>query len=354
MNPLFSIVMPVYGVEKYLERAISCFLKQTYSDFELILVDDCSPDNCPRICDTYKERDSRISVLHLSKNGGLSNARNQGLTVAKGQYILFPDSDDYVDLTLLEDLHSTIEESKPDVIVFGTVEEYEDEHGNIIDHNTITYEAMNLSKPEDIATHVIRLEQKTLYGYAWNKCYKRFLFETYSLQFTKITLIEDIVFNIQTFDHVQNISILSSAPYHYMKRLEGSLTGKFLPDYYQLSHKRVELLYDQFQRWGSLTPSVKQILGNILGRYFYSALMRNCDPRAKMSHRDRINWTKSALMDPIFMDLRTYMNDSALWNVLYLFVKKDWYFAALATGRVFYWIKGGKPTFFMKLKKQRR
>ena len=95
MHPLVSIIVPVYKVEPYLHRCVESILAQTYSHWELILVDDGSPDNCPEICDKYALQEERIKVIHKT-NGGLSDARNHGLEIATGDYILFVDSDDYI------------------------------------------------------------------------------------------------------------------------------------------------------------------------------------------------------------------------------------------------------------------
>ena len=93
--PKFSIIVPVYDVEDYIEKCINSILSQSYGDFELILVDDGSPDNCPAICDSYSKKDKRIIVIHKN-NGGLSSARNSGLAVAQGEYCWMIDSDDYI------------------------------------------------------------------------------------------------------------------------------------------------------------------------------------------------------------------------------------------------------------------
>ena len=90
-----SAIVPVYNVEKYIYRCVDSILNQTFSDFELILVDDGSPDNCPQICDEYAKKDSRIKVIH-KENGGLSSARNAGLDIASGEWISFIDSDDWI------------------------------------------------------------------------------------------------------------------------------------------------------------------------------------------------------------------------------------------------------------------
>lgn len=110
----FSIIVPIYKVELYLRQCINSVLNQSYKDFELILVDDGSPDNCPIICDEYASRDIRVKVIHKS-NGGLSDARNVGLDVAQGEYVLFLDSDDWWDDVLaLEKINLKIKDTDAD------------------------------------------------------------------------------------------------------------------------------------------------------------------------------------------------------------------------------------------------
>ncbi|MDI1303790.1 MAG: glycosyltransferase, partial [bacterium] len=94
-NELISIIIPIYGVEKYIDKCILSVINQTYKNLEIILVDDGSPDNCPAICDQYAKKDSRIRVIHKI-NGGLSSARNSGIDIATGKYITFVDSDDSI------------------------------------------------------------------------------------------------------------------------------------------------------------------------------------------------------------------------------------------------------------------
>lgn len=115
-NMLISIIIPIYKVEKYLKRCIDSVLVQTYSNLQIILVDDGSPDNCPKICDEYASRDTRIEVIH-QKNSGVSNARNNGLKIAKGDYVLFIDSDDYIAPDMCEKMLILAEQEKADMVV---------------------------------------------------------------------------------------------------------------------------------------------------------------------------------------------------------------------------------------------
>lgn len=117
-QPLLSIIIPIYKVEKYLDRCISSVINQTYKNLEIILVDDGSPDNCPMMCDAWAEKDNRIKVIH-KPNAGLGFARNSGLEIATGDYIAFIDSDDYVDLDMYDTLISTSMKYNADIVYCG-------------------------------------------------------------------------------------------------------------------------------------------------------------------------------------------------------------------------------------------
>lgn len=115
---LFSIIVPIYKVEKYIRQCVDSVLVQTYTDFELILVDDGSPDGSPIICDEYGKKDSRIKVIH-KVNGGATSARKSGIAIAKGEYILCVDGDDYIESNLLSKLYNILSEFSCDVVCFG-------------------------------------------------------------------------------------------------------------------------------------------------------------------------------------------------------------------------------------------
>ena len=118
MNPKISVIMPVYNVEKYLSRAIESILKQSFTDFEFLIVDDGSPDCCGRICDEYASRDTRIKVIH-KENGGAPSARNVAMEQARGQYLYFLDSDDWAEPEMLGDLYALAEKTGSEMVVAG-------------------------------------------------------------------------------------------------------------------------------------------------------------------------------------------------------------------------------------------
>lgn len=165
---LISVIIPIYKVEQYLDECVESIIKQTYKNLEIILVDDGSPDGCPQMCDEWARKDERIRVVH-KKNGGLSSARNAGLDVATGEYVSFVDSDDFIALDALQNLHDRFLRSEGIGIVSGMIYRYQD------DKTCNFKQAWTLAEEKIIPAKDFLLEtmsQKTSYT-VWNKLYKR-------------------------------------------------------------------------------------------------------------------------------------------------------------------------------------
>lgn len=252
-NLFFSIVMPVYNVENYLIEATNSVLNQTFSDFELILVDDCSTDSSGVIADGLLETDVRIKVIHHIENKGLSAARNSGMAVASGNYIFFMDSDDTIDSNLLQTVYQSILKNPADLIVFGLIEEYFDSTGKIKRAQAIVPDVFISDSKDELRKKIILLEDQTLLGYAWNKIYSLNVLKELKLAFSNITLIEDIAFNVKLCENLSSLNVLNFAPYHYKKRGTNSLTNKYVPDYFPLHRKRVLLIYELYQNWNLMS-----------------------------------------------------------------------------------------------------
>lgn len=166
---MFSIIVPVYNVEKYLDQCLESILRQTFKDFECIIIDDGSPDNSNIIIDKYVKLDQRFKVIH-QKNMGISAARNAGLDIAKGDYIVFVDSDDYIADDYLEKFALKIADTDADMVICGLIEVYKD------------YEKSKVFAVE--STEVIKqnILADVWPSYAWNKCYKKDLFANIRFQ----------------------------------------------------------------------------------------------------------------------------------------------------------------------------
>ena len=167
-KPIISIIVPVYKVEAHIEKCLSSIKEQTLANFEVILVDDGSPDNCGKICDEVAATDTRFRVIH-QENGGLSNARNSGLAISKGQYIGFVDSDDYIAPDMYEKLYKEIARTEADIVI---CDHFRVEQGKPLPRTS--FEKNKALTPQET---IKLLAEDGLTSYIWCKLYKKELFE---------------------------------------------------------------------------------------------------------------------------------------------------------------------------------
>lgn len=214
-NPVISIIVPVYKVEKYLAKCVESILAQTFADFELILVDDGSPDSCGKLCDEYALKDSRIKVIH-KENGGLSDARNAGIQVAKGEYLGFVDSDDYIAPDMYELLYRLILENNAQIAVCDAAVVEEDAEASYTDS-----EKIYVLEHEDALREMI---SKRLFAVnAWNKLYKKELFS--NTFYPKGMLYEDLATMYKLIDNTERIVYIPAKKYAYVQR-QGSIMNQ--------------------------------------------------------------------------------------------------------------------------------
>ena len=219
MNDKISIILPVYNVANYLNKCMDSILNQTYSNYELIIIDDGSTDNSGKICDEYKLKDNRIQVIH-QKNLGLSAARNKGINLSTGKYITFIDSDDFVDNQYIEILYKTILDNKADI--------------SICDKNYYSKNKRNISKIiKDYKFEIISKEEtykrmflKKGIGFAvWAKLYKTGILK--QNKFTEGKLYEDIFIINSLIESANKIVVTNYNGYYYLKRTESITSKKF-------------------------------------------------------------------------------------------------------------------------------
>ena len=212
---MISIIVPVYNVEKYLHRCIESILNQTYKDLEIILVDDGSPDRCGQICDDYAQKDSRIKVIH-KENGGLGLARNSGIAVCSGEYIMFLDSDDYLAVDAVQVLFDRILSDCSDLAVGKHMDVYDD--GTTNDWFCAWIKDAVLSPDEVFA----KLGEKNYISViACAKLYKRCLWE--DIAFPDHKCSEDLWVHPAIIEKCEKISIVNKNVYYYYQRKDSIL-----------------------------------------------------------------------------------------------------------------------------------
>ena len=243
----YSVIVPIYNVEDYLPRCIDSIISQTFTDFELILVDDGSPDNCGKICDEYAKKDNRIRVIH-KENGGLSSARNAGLDVAKGEYIYFIDSDDYIKENLLEHCLPYLEDGL-DMVAFNYIQVNEKtKEERVSTYNPSLFE---IYTPKERNRFIIDTLLPCRIGWeAWGRIFRRSIIEEKSLRFADNRKIfaEDLYFSLCYLAHATRIISISSPLYYYITR-ENSIMGK---DSKKFNFNRMHLLANAVkEHWAS-------------------------------------------------------------------------------------------------------
>ena len=204
---MISIIVPVYHVEAYIKRCVDSILRQTISDIEIILVDDGSNDNCPEICDDYSLRDSRIKVIH-KKNGGLSDARNAGLAVARGEFIAFVDSDDWLAPLYLEKLLRGLQEADADICECEIYRTSGETCSETLVSTAVVYDTVHALEQ--------LIQDGQLHQYVWNKLYRRKTIG--DISFSKGKTNEDEFWTYHVFGQAKKVVKISDVLYNYYQR----------------------------------------------------------------------------------------------------------------------------------------
>lgn len=233
---MFSIIVPVYNVEKYLDKCLASILRQTFKNFECIIIDDGSPDNSNAIIDKYVKLDQCFKVIH-QKNMGLSAARNAGLDIAKGEYVVFVDSDDYIADDYLEKFALKIADTDADIVICGFIEAYKDYEKNKV----FAAESTEVIKQNILAD--------VWPSYVWNKCYKKDLFT--NIRFPVGKIFEDILTIPKLCRYARKIVCIPDKLYYYNRQNENSITANMSS----------EKMYNLFQ--GHLKNRNLAIMNNI-------------------------------------------------------------------------------------------
>ena len=277
---MISVIIPIYNVSQYLSQCIDSVLAQSYRDLEIILVDDGSTDECPRICDDYQEKDARIRVIH-QENGGLSDARNAGMKIARGEWIYFADSDDWLVQDAIQKLYHFAIENHCDVVQGGLFYSYQD-HLLYRQATKVEQRCPVLERDEAMRELIINDRVK---NFAWGKLYKADLIR--DLFFPVGKYYEDSFWQHLVMDRVTRYGIIDEPLYYYRQRkdsisgmpsnrlndlLEGNrerlnFIHERYPELYPLMKRKYNDLYYQFNPPNSLIYKCKCFTKKVLNRF---------------------------------------------------------------------------------------
>lgn len=306
MNPIISIITPVYNAGKYLHKCIDGIVGQSFANWELLLVDDGSTDNSARICDEYASSDSRIRVIHKA-NGGVSAARQTGLDAARGEYVIHADADDWVERNMLEELYKKAKETDVDVVICDYY---------VNDSNNERY-VTQCPSSLDAQTVLGELFQY-LIGSCWNKLVRRDCYSRYGIRFPEgINYCEDLLTWIMLFKHDDvKVAYLPMAFYHYWMN-ENSITHRLTRANYEGLLKYLKCLnevlpedkYQVLKDKASLSVFAEGFMGNVMTRDETKNMFKQVRYTAYHSKRG-IRWKIGYLLI-----------DLGLYGLAHLFIK---------------------------------
>ncbi|MEN3004736.1 glycosyltransferase family 2 protein [Dehalobacterium formicoaceticum] len=223
-NKTFSIIVPIYKVESYIRQCIESLINQSYADIEIVLVDDGSPDNCPSICDKYASIDERVKVVH-KRNGGIVSARQAGVAIATGEYLICVDGDDWVDIDYCKRMVDVIEMYNPDIVCCGyylaTEESNEEKHTR---HRIGYYTLENLKN--EIYPKLIQAPNATYFSPSlWAKAFRINIYKQQQLVDVNVTVGEDGACTIPSIYHARSMYIMPDCMYYYRYNISSITKG---------------------------------------------------------------------------------------------------------------------------------
>ncbi len=271
-----SIITPVYKVEKYLRKCIDSILNQTFTNFELIIVDDGSPDSCGSIADEYEKLDSRVLVIH-KKNGGAPSARNAGIKVATGDYFYFPDSDDWLENTYLQKLYDLAEKTNAQVVISGYTMEYFEENASQT-YKVSVLERSYLSHKE-VRNNLHNYFDNMMMAVPWNKLYRADYIRENNFMFPDLKW-DDLHFNMEIIMNIERVAISSSTGYHFFRSRQGSETTKVFDEMlYEKRKEQFEHILKVYKYW---KIKDREILAVIYG--YYASRLVQCIQEISISN----------------------------------------------------------------------
>lgn len=293
--PKISIIVPVYKAEKYIEACTAAILAQTEPDFELLLVDDGSPDQSGAICDKLAEKDARIRVIH-KENGGASSARNRGLDMASGRYVMFCDSDDRPGEIWCQELLNAMEAGGADLCVCG--------FACVKDGKTVRESLIKSEDGKAVDTDLHTLFDIRQLNTPWNKIFRRSAIEANALRFDEtMTDGEDQYFNLRYLEKAgQRIRILPQALYYYTEDNAQSVTSRFIPNMWEQKKKSFSLLHDLIFAEGNDNAAYEGAFYDSFVDAISRVLNNNMSSGNKVGTCKKISMNGKILRDPVCRD----------------------------------------------------
>ena len=352
-QPIVSVIMPAYNVDRYVRRAVESLQNQTLRNFELLVVDDGSTDRTGEILDRMAERDIRITVFH-NQNGGAPAARNYALDRARGTYIHFMDADDWIEPRMLEDMVSLAGRSRLDLVITGFyIDTY---YGNDGEHTTEVKsrpDALYPTQQEFRAAAWQLFDQNLLYT-PWNKLYDRERIERLGIRF-RPTFMDDFPFVLDYIRDIERVGVIERAYYHFIRERAESETARWRPDLYEKREEEHGWMLDLYRHWGldGDTACMEMIQRRYIERLI-GCIENVCNPACTLSTQEKISQIEQMICsDRAQLAVVTAHPRSRMMQAMLVPIKAKNARAAYHEGQLISYVKRHNTRVFATLKANR-
>ena len=339
-QPQVSIIVPVYNVQNYIERCLNSLVNQTFKDIEIITINDGSTDKSLELLNKYAKEDIRVSVIDLGDEG-VSYCRNLGIEKANGKYIMFVDSDDWIDSNMVEVMYKKAEENKLDLVMCSYIREFKDRSKEkifnlpkeiIYKENEVKNELLRkLVGP--IKEELSNPEMLDALGTVWGKLYRADILKENKLKFVDLKEIgsaEDTLFNIFTFNYLKKVMFLNKPMYHYWRDNPKSVTSQYNPKLKE--QRKVFFKYiSDFIKENNFEQVFEEALNNRICTSILGLGLMECSKNNKINGINKIKNIKNLINEEYIRE--AYMNlelkyFSIHWRIFYFFIKNKMSFCS--------------------------
>lgn len=351
MNTKISVIMPVYKVERYLHRAVDSILAQTFKEYELILVDDGSPDRSGEICDKYAAVNPAIQVIH-KENGGAPSARNVAMEQAGGKYFFFMDSDDWCEPGMLEDLYRLAEENDAQLVVSGFyIDTYYSDTRHITQNQV--YRKIAYADQQAFRDEAYRLFDRNLLYTPWNKLYRADYIKARGIRFPA-TFWDDFPFNLAVLRDVERVVVTDRQYYHFIRARAESETAKYNPRMYEKREEEHRWMMELYAYWNIQDEGSKEMIARRYIERVVGCIENVTSVNCKLSRPEKKREIRKIVDNPevgrqiAFSRSRSFMMRTIVWPIRRRNVFLTFWMCNLIS-----FVKGRSTRIFATLKSKR-
>ncbi len=346
-----SVIMPVYGVEEYVGKAIESLQAQTFQNWELWAIDDGTPDQSGKICDEYAENDPRIHVIH-KENEGAPSARNLAIRQATGKYFYFMDSDDWTEPTMLEDMYRLAEEKQAELVISGYyIDSYYSEDEKYVQIQKVEDKIYN--DQEEFRQDAYRLFDQNLLYTPWNKLILGDYIRRNKLHFPQ-TFWDDFPFCLSVIRDIKRVVVTSKAYYHFMRKRSESETTRYRKEMFEKREEEHGWLVELFNYWNVKRPEVEEFLSRRYVERLIGCIENVTNPSCGLTNKEkRVHIAEIVNSKTTRECLKNAQPRSFYMKIMLLPLKWRWVGLCLLEGRYITYVKQKNVKRFVKLKANR-